>query len=206
MIHSFLIESVRPDVVQELLQLLACGTRHTNRRKDEHYGLFDISWKTVCVQDICFITFINELLDNSLTHGLLIESCAVNWHFLSDLLLKVIDFLTICSGVVISQLYVGPCQSNLGLNSRSLTITPCKTFTFSIIITYLGTRKNVFKVALTTWSTTRISLTSYVEWIHSIDYKKEGNNLLNFIHKVLCNISGFLNGSLMINSQSFKIA
>ena len=43
MIHSFLIESVRPDVVQELLQLLACGTRHTNRRKDEHHGLFDIS-------------------------------------------------------------------------------------------------------------------------------------------------------------------
>ena len=78
MVHSFLIESVRPDVVQELLQLLACGTRHTNRRKDEHYGLFDISWKTVCAQDICFITFINDLLDNTFTHGVLIECCAVN--------------------------------------------------------------------------------------------------------------------------------
>ena len=41
--HSLLIKSVRPDVVPKLLQLLACGTRHTNRRKDEHYGLFDIS-------------------------------------------------------------------------------------------------------------------------------------------------------------------
>lgn len=145
-----------------------------------------------------------------------IYSWTFNWvlrskqHFLFDLLLKVIDFLTICSGVVISQLYVGPCQlwcvSNLGLNSISLTITPCKTFTFSLIITYLATRKNIFKVTPTAWSTARISLTSYVEWIHSIDYEKEGNNLLNFIHKALCNISGFLNGSLMINNQSFKIA
>ena len=41
--HFLLIESVRPDLVPELLQLLPCGTRHTNRRKDEHYGLFDIS-------------------------------------------------------------------------------------------------------------------------------------------------------------------
>ena len=131
MIHSFLIESVRPDVVQELLQLLACGTRHTNRRKDEHYGLFDISWKTVCVQDICFITFINDLRQ-------FIYLWTFNWvlrrkqHFSFDPLLKVIDFLTICSGVVISQLYVGACQlwcvSNHGLNSRSLTVTPCKTF------------------------------------------------------------------------------
>lgn len=81
--HSLLIESVRPDVVPELLQLLACGTRHTNRRKDEHYGLFDISWKTVCAQDICFITVINEFLDNSFTHGLLIECCAVSNTFCS---------------------------------------------------------------------------------------------------------------------------
>ena len=128
--HSLLIESVRSDVVPELLQLLACGTRHTNRRKDEHYGLFDISWKTVCAQDICFITFINELLDNSFAHGLLIECCAVNNTFL---------------GIVISQLYVGACQlwcvSNHGLNSRSLTVTPCKTFTFSIIINVFGYTK-----------------------------------------------------------------
>ena len=41
--HSLLIERVRPEVVPELLQLLACGTRHTNRCKDEHYGLFDMS-------------------------------------------------------------------------------------------------------------------------------------------------------------------
>ena len=71
-----------------------------------------------------------------------IDSWTFNWvlrrkqHFLFDLLLKVIDFLTIYPGVVISQLYVGPCQlwcvSNHGLNSRSLTVTPCKTFTFSI--------------------------------------------------------------------------
>ena len=81
--HSLLIESVRPEVVPELLQLLACGTRHTNRRKDEHYGLFDISWKMVCAQDICLITFINELLDDSFTHGLLIECCAVNNTFCS---------------------------------------------------------------------------------------------------------------------------
>ena len=81
--HSLLIESVRPDVVVELLQLLACGTRHTNRSKDEHYGFFDISWKTVCAQDNCFITFINELLDNSFTHWLLIECCAVNNTFCS---------------------------------------------------------------------------------------------------------------------------
>ena len=134
--HSLLIKSVRPDVVPKLLQLLACGTRHTNRRKDEHYGLFDIAWKTVCAQDICFITVINEFLDNLFTRGLLIECCAVSNTFLFDLLLKVIDVLTICAGIVISQLYVGLRQlwylGNLGLNSRSLTVTPCKTFTFSI--------------------------------------------------------------------------
>ena len=130
--HSLLLESVRPDVVPELLQLLACGTLHTNRRKDDLYGLFDISWKTVCVQDVCFITFINDLLDNSFTRWVLRRK----QHFLFDPLLKVIDFLTIYPRVVISQLYVGPCQlwcvSNHGLNSRSLTVTPCKTFTFSI--------------------------------------------------------------------------
>lgn len=149
---------------------------------------------------VLLYTFINDLLDNSFTRGLLIECCAVNNTFCS---IRCWKWLTFWQSVGPCQLW---CVSNHGFNSRSLTVTPCKTFTFSINYQRIWVREKIYSVTPTTWSTARISLTSYVEWIHSIDCEKEGNNLLNFIHKVLCNISGFLNGSLMINNQSFKVA